>query len=266
MLNNALDMLDQNNIHMLVWGSTRMSGFLDGCKQASSILVPFLDTIIAGNIRQEEAAYILSPKGLFVLQLFADLHPIFADQYLHCVDTDKVLSCEVYNIAGKTANTLISADITTPKADTIFNNLGEDINNNVTVRLIDVQGDEHTHILNQKLTRQVTLQKIKDEIKLVKKSILQNLNENILDQNGKESIYCFLTAFDLTSNEDLDQKINKLKMLFDIFGQDVTHVMPNWFNFAVHVTFQKKLSCTREQLVRQFEEAQKQKRKYQEKT
>ena len=139
MLNNALDMLDQNNIHMLVWGSTRMSGFLDGCKQASSILVPFLDTIIAGNIRQEEAAYILSPKGLFVLQLFADLHPIFADQYLHCVDTDKVLSCEVYNIAGKTANTLISADITTPKADTIFNNLGEDINNDVTVRLIDVQ-------------------------------------------------------------------------------------------------------------------------------
>ena len=56
MLNRALGLLDQNEIHMLVWGKTRMSGFLDGCKQSSSILVPFLDTLIAGQIREEEAA------------------------------------------------------------------------------------------------------------------------------------------------------------------------------------------------------------------
>ena len=88
MLNDVLDLLDQNNIHLLVSWSIRMSGFLDGWKQASKT-VPFLDTIIAGNIREEEAVYILSPKLLFVLQLLTDLHPIFAGQYLHDVDTDK---------------------------------------------------------------------------------------------------------------------------------------------------------------------------------
>ena len=86
----------------------------------------------------------------------------------------------MYNIAGKSANTLVSADIATAKDDSIFNNLEKDINNNVTVRLLDIQGDEHSHVLNQKLTWHVTLQTMKDEIKLVKKSNLRNLNENNL--------------------------------------------------------------------------------------
>ena len=53
-----------------------MAGFLDGCKQSSSILIPFLDTLIAGKIREEEAPHILSAKCLFTLELFADLHHI----------------------------------------------------------------------------------------------------------------------------------------------------------------------------------------------
>lgn len=63
LLNTALDALERNNIHMLVWGATRMSGFLDACGQASSIIVPFLDTLVAGEIRKDEAAYLMSPKG-----------------------------------------------------------------------------------------------------------------------------------------------------------------------------------------------------------
>ena len=43
LLNKTLAPLEQNDIHMLVWGVTRMAGFLDACKQASSILVPFVD-------------------------------------------------------------------------------------------------------------------------------------------------------------------------------------------------------------------------------
>ena len=65
LLNNTLNVLEQNDIHMLVWGGTRMADFLDGCKQLS-VLAPLLDTLIPGNIR-EEAAYILSAKGLFIL-------------------------------------------------------------------------------------------------------------------------------------------------------------------------------------------------------
>ena len=98
LLNNALDVLEQNDIHMLVWGGTKMAGFLDACKHSSAILVPFLDTLITGKI-QEAAAFILSGKGLFTLELFSDPHSIFVNQYLHCIDSDCVLSCKVYAVA-----------------------------------------------------------------------------------------------------------------------------------------------------------------------
>lgn len=39
------------------------SGFLDACIKASSILVPFLDTIISGNIRPDKTKYTANPKG-----------------------------------------------------------------------------------------------------------------------------------------------------------------------------------------------------------
>ena len=106
LLNNALDILEQNDIHRLVRGGTRMAGFLDACKQLSAILVPFLDTLIAGKF-QEEAAFILSAKGLSILELFSDLDSIFANQYLHCVDSDCVLSSKVYAVAHRTAEKLI---------------------------------------------------------------------------------------------------------------------------------------------------------------
>ena len=50
LLNNALDVLKMSSVHVLNWDSTRMTGFLDACIQASSIIVPFLDTIVTGKI------------------------------------------------------------------------------------------------------------------------------------------------------------------------------------------------------------------------
>ena len=37
LLNVALTMLEMNNVHMLVWGSTRMSGFLDATDAVNSL-------------------------------------------------------------------------------------------------------------------------------------------------------------------------------------------------------------------------------------
>ena len=54
MLIKSLHLLEMHDIHLLNWGSTRWAGFLDGCIQASGILVAFLDIIIAGNIQPEE--------------------------------------------------------------------------------------------------------------------------------------------------------------------------------------------------------------------
>ena len=48
------------------WSLTRMTEFLDACLQASDIIVPFLDTIIGGNIRPEETSYVASPKSNYI--------------------------------------------------------------------------------------------------------------------------------------------------------------------------------------------------------
>ena len=51
---------------MLNLGSTHMAGFMDACVQASEILIPFLDTLVAGNIRPDETKFITSPKGVYL--------------------------------------------------------------------------------------------------------------------------------------------------------------------------------------------------------
>ena len=114
MLNNVLSALELNNVHMLVWGGTRMSWFLDACKQTSNILSPFLDTLVTGNIRPEETS--------FFLRLMADIHPISANQYLHKVDSDTVLSCESKGIAKETVEKLqqMEADRSTEVVESLY--------------------------------------------------------------------------------------------------------------------------------------------------
>ena len=63
MLTTSPNLLEMHDVHLRNWGSTRMAGFLDACLQASDIIIPFLYTIIGGNIRPEETSYIANPKG-----------------------------------------------------------------------------------------------------------------------------------------------------------------------------------------------------------
>ena len=95
--------------------------------------------------------------GLLLLQLFDNLHSIFVNSYLHLVDSDKVLICEVFNIAKQTSTYLLGSDLKTPKADKFLDNLMVDENKNVKATF-DVNGEEHILNLNAKLTeRGITL-------------------------------------------------------------------------------------------------------------
>ena len=97
LLNNTLDALEMSNILILNWESTRMVGFMDACSRASQIIVSFLDTIVTGGIRNEETNFVASSKGLYLLKLFIDLHFVFTKNYLHCVDSDKILCSPTYS-------------------------------------------------------------------------------------------------------------------------------------------------------------------------
>ena len=230
-----------------------MAAFLDACKQSSAILIPFLDILIRGKVRDVDASFILSVKGLFTLELFSDLHSIFANQYLHCVDSDRVLSCEVYAVAHHTAEKLIYPTLPTPKADNIFNSLHVNYNNNVLVTLEGSFGSQTTHTLNEKLTRHYNLQTIKDNLLKTQNCVFNKLQYSIIHQNGEDSIFSILNAFDLRSRESLDDKHKKIRQLFCMFSEDTTHdVEDEWFGFKVKLTYKKILQCSEHNLLNQF--------------
>ena len=87
------------------------------------------------------------------MQLFADLHTLFANTFLRCVDSDTILICEAYNVAEKTANIIKDpALLKTPKADDFMSNFGTDKFDNITVELRTQENNVHKLTLNSKIT------------------------------------------------------------------------------------------------------------------
>ena len=150
-LDEACDILELNNVHILNWGSKKMAGFLDACVQSSHIIAPFLDTFVNWKIWEDETKFIVSPQDVLLLQLFADLYPVFVNRYLHWVDSDEVLICEVHRDACETANVPLDKNISTPLADALYDSLKEDQHCNI-IADFDIKGTKHTITLNTKVT------------------------------------------------------------------------------------------------------------------
>ena len=255
LLNKALDMLEMNNVHTLNWGSTRMSGFMDACHKCSEIIVPLLDTIITSQIRPDETLFIGSAKGVYLLQLFNDIHDLFTNKYLHKVDSESnVLSCEGYNIAIKTTKQLSVAK--TPLADHLLQSLHEDRNRNLKA-VFKLKNSEHVLTLNERLTnRNKSLENLKEDLQGMKEAILQNIVENILDQNQPDSLLGLMSVFDLGSDEDYSSRVEKISQLFSIYGNNKEHnVDEKWNGYQVRIIYKKRLSCSKDDLLKQFDKA-----------
>ena len=65
--------------------------------------------MVTGNFRLEES-FLISPKAIYLFQLIGDLHPTFANQYLHKMKSDLVISCETKGVAMKTVEKLQQLD------------------------------------------------------------------------------------------------------------------------------------------------------------
>ena len=217
---------------------------MDACVQASKILIPFLDTLVAGNIRPDETKFIASPMGVHLIQLFADLQCIFTDSYLRGVDSDSVLICETYNVAQKTVQTLLNEELKTPNADALLEGLHSDRNQNIMadIKMKDVV---HTVTLNSKITRGVTLDKVKEKLVKSKMEILQCIADNILPLDGNDgSLAELMSAFDLSSEEDYEARASKVMSLYDVYCQDRIHDLEEWNGFKVKVNFPKQIDWT----------------------
>ena len=251
-LNNALNALELSSVHMLNWASAHMAGFTDACVQASEILIPFLDTPVAGNIRPDETKFIASPKGVYLIQLFADLQCIFTDSYLHRVNSDSVLICETYNVAQKTVQTLLNEELKTPNADALLEGLHSDRNQNIMAD-IKMKDAVHTVTLNSKVTRGVTLDKVKEKLVKSEMEILQCMADNILSLNSNDvSLAELMIAFDLSSEEDYVARASKVMSLYDVYCQERVHNLEEWNGFKVKVNFPKRIDCTKSELLSQL--------------
>ena len=86
------------------------------------------------------------------MPLFADLYPVFASKYLHCVDSNKILACETFAVAKKTAMKLLdNQNLQTPKADALEESLSVDSDQNIFVEF-EVKRHKHKIMLNAKLS------------------------------------------------------------------------------------------------------------------
>ena len=70
-----------------------------------------------------------------------------------------------------------------------------------------------------------SLEKITDELKQIKKEIIDYISENILDQNDDSILAAMMSAFDLSSEEDYESWIEKISFLYDYYGIDYVHTL-----------------------------------------
>ena len=87
--------------------------------------------------------------GLYLLQLFSDLHDLYSNQYLHRADSD-IIICESYNQAIKTADALKTVE--TPKSAKLLELLTADEYGNVSATF-DLGDSIHEIRLNERITR-----------------------------------------------------------------------------------------------------------------
>ena len=69
---------------------------------------------------------------------------------------------------------------------------------------------------------------MKTELVETKAEILRVMSDNILDQNDDNSLAALMNAFDLSSEEGLDGRLEKVSAIYDIYGVDSDNMMEDW--------------------------------------
>ena len=116
-------------------------------------------------------------QGIYLAQFFADLKKGNANQYLHHVDSDKLLICEIYAVAQNTTAPLAdNNNIVTSKADAILNNLAVDRFSNINLE-IEMNNLIHKLTLNTKVTRNFGLDQIRRSLFKTMKSFKYRLSQ-----------------------------------------------------------------------------------------
>ena len=121
LLNETLEMMDTKTIHMMTYCPTRMPYLLTASTQIVNLLVPLCDILATANIREEERSLFMSPKGMILVHLLADLKNIFFKNYLKILDYHDGLIISYYQISMSFAEAM--KDFETNLTDNFVENL-----------------------------------------------------------------------------------------------------------------------------------------------
>ena len=75
----------------------RKMGFRSSFKRTIVNLVPLCDVTTTANLKPEENPTFISPKGMIILHLLADLESVFLKYFLKMLDKDNSLIMSVYH-------------------------------------------------------------------------------------------------------------------------------------------------------------------------
>ena len=64
-----------------------------------------------------------------------------------------------------------------------------------------------------------------DKLVECKKSIVQCVADNIIDQTKEYSLSGLMSTFDLLSEESFEVRVKKIELLHDIYGLESEHVL-----------------------------------------
>ena len=106
--------------------------------------------------------------------------------YLHQVDSDEVLICEVHYVTHKSVDVLLYENLSTPLGVPILYmivSIKEDQHNNI----IDIKGTKHTVTLNTKVTKSHNLACVKDKLTECKKHLAVHDRQHHRSNQGRKS-------------------------------------------------------------------------------
>ena len=85
-LNEALVILEMNQLKLLLWGGTSMAHFVTACKQFTKLLPAVYNCMYSTDIKKEEGDALFTVENIFALLLMSDLKPLFKDIFLCKMD------------------------------------------------------------------------------------------------------------------------------------------------------------------------------------
>ena len=255
LLDEAMEILELQPLHLISWCQTRMGHFLKACK-VFDMFPAVYDTMYTKGIRVDERDLLFTAENIFIVKVLVDIQPNFEKGYLRKVDKSSLLVSTVYNTVKSFASSITS--VKTPSADKFKDSLRLDENVNL---LADTEIKDniptimlnHPHKPSRHITKEERILKIKEGLTKLKERITANIEPNILDQCGKNTFYYCWSGLDLSDKIPSDTRIECLRDVITLLCTVKVHtigryndykeseIVPDlWNGYTVSISFSKQ--------------------------